>query len=431
MNRAPRVLIAVLVTGLLLAVGSAQAAVITTSPLTNNESDIVNLGTSVVSAANLGSGAGGNTTVDINGIIHPLASAGNNGPGADLIPELNINSSFDGNYRSGQIGAAGYTGDMLNLLGGIAGNGAPGPISLEINGLTPGQNYLFQGYWEANNFGQTVSVTFEGTDTQTGITGVGGLATLISYSFTATDTALNADLSKTAGSDNNWWLGYSLQVAPGGPSLLVTNGGFETPDIGGNAQVQDIPNWFDTNGNFTAWYQGEDRIINDLPTYENSQHAAFNSSGYIYQSLGQKEAGDEALEWSFTQGTFSDGNASTGFEIAFYEGDGIFTGADGTDIASAGLTLIDSATFNSMNNEGILSRINEGVLSLAGVADGTEIWLRIGATGADATPPAGGAGFAPIDNVTVNVVAAAVPEPATAGLALLGFAALSWRRRRQ
>ena len=67
----PRALIAVLVTGLLLATGSAQAAVITTSPLTNNETDIVNLGTSVVSAANLGSGAGGNATVDINGIIHP------------------------------------------------------------------------------------------------------------------------------------------------------------------------------------------------------------------------------------------------------------------------------------------------------------------------------------------------------------------------
>ena len=157
-----------------------------------------------------------------------------------MIPELNINSSFDGNYRSGQIGAAGYTGDMLNLLGGIAGNSAPGPISLEINGLTPGQDYLFQGYWEANDFGQTVSVTFEGTDTQGGITGVGGLATLISYSFTATDSTLNADLSKTAGADNNWWLGYSLQTAQ---SLAVTNGSFEFPDIGGTAQVQDIPNW--------------------------------------------------------------------------------------------------------------------------------------------------------------------------------------------
>jgi hypothetical protein len=106
---------------------------------------------------------------------------------------------------------------MLNLMGGIAGNGAPGPISLDISGLNVGTNYLFQGYWEANNFGQTASVTFEGPDIQGGITGVQGLGTLISYTFTAGDTVLDADLSKTAGSDNIWWLGYSVQEVRGGP----------------------------------------------------------------------------------------------------------------------------------------------------------------------------------------------------------------------
>ena len=45
---------------------SANAGTIVVTPLTNNESDIVNLGTTVVSAANFGSQAGGNTTVDIN-----------------------------------------------------------------------------------------------------------------------------------------------------------------------------------------------------------------------------------------------------------------------------------------------------------------------------------------------------------------------------
>jgi len=207
--------------GLALFAGSVNAGTIVTTPLTNNESDIVNTGLTVVSAANLGSQAGGNTTVDINGISHPVASAGNNGTGADLIAELAINSTFDGNYRSGQASAAGYTGDMLNLMGGIAGNAAPGPISMDISGLTVGKNYLFQGYWEANNFGQTASVTFEGTDTQGGITGVGGLGTLISYTFTAGDAVLDADLSKTAGSDNNWWLGYSLQEIPEPSTFLL------------------------------------------------------------------------------------------------------------------------------------------------------------------------------------------------------------------
>ncbi len=213
-SRFPLTLAVVAMATFVLTANAVSAGTITTAPLTNNETDILNLGTTVVSAANLGSQAGGNSTVDINGISHPVASASNNGNGADLIPTLTINSSFDGNYRSGQAGTAGYTGDMLNLMGGIAGNGAPGPISLDISGLTVGTDYLFQGYWEANNFQQTASVTFEGTDTEAGITGVGGLGTLISYSFTAGDTVLDADLSKTAGSDNIWWLGYSLQEQP-------------------------------------------------------------------------------------------------------------------------------------------------------------------------------------------------------------------------
>ena len=191
--------------------GGLQAGTITTSSLTNNETDIVNLGTAVVSAANFGSGSGGTMSVDINGINHELASAANNGTGADLLTGVAINSTFDGQYRSGQATASGYTGDMHNLMSGIAGRAAPGPIELDISGLTVGQDYLFQGYWEANNFNQTASVTFEGTDTLGGITGDGTLGVLISYEFTASDTILDADLTRTGGTDNIWWLGYSLQ----------------------------------------------------------------------------------------------------------------------------------------------------------------------------------------------------------------------------
>ena len=84
-----------------------------------------------------------------------------------------------------------------------------------------------------------------------------------------------------------------------------------------------------------------------------------------------------------------------------------------------------------MNSEGILSRINEGVLSLVGVSDGTEIWMRIGSTGPDTQPPAGGPGFAPIDDISVRVLPTAVPEPASATLALLGLATLLRRRSRR
>ena len=193
------------------AVGALQAGTITTSSLTNNESDIVNLGTPVISAVNFGSTQGGTMSVDINGINHEVASAANNGTGADLLSGVAINSTFDGHYRTGQATASGYTGDMQNLMSGIAGRAAPGPIELDISGLTVGQDYLFQGYWEANNFNQTASVTFEGTDTLGGISGDGTLGVLISYEFTASDTMLDADLTHTGGTDNIWWLGYSLQ----------------------------------------------------------------------------------------------------------------------------------------------------------------------------------------------------------------------------
>ena len=78
-NRVAVVLAAAVAMAGLVVSSSATAGTIVVSPLTNNESDIVNLGTTVVPAANLGSQAGGNTTVDINGIIHPVASPSNNG----------------------------------------------------------------------------------------------------------------------------------------------------------------------------------------------------------------------------------------------------------------------------------------------------------------------------------------------------------------
>jgi uncharacterized protein (TIGR03382 family) len=234
MKRAKLMSIAVTITCSLLGVSqSAQAGFISTSSLTNNETDIVSLGTRIVSAANFGAVVGGTTDVDINGILHAVASRAEQGPGAELIPGLSINSTFDGHYRIGNAGAAGYTGDMLNLLGGIAGTGAPGPITLGISGLTVGRDYLFQGYWEANNFGQTASVTFEGTDTLGGITGINGLATLISYSFTAGDTVLNVSLTRTAGIDNIWWQGYSLQEARSVPEPATSTLGLLGLGLGG------------------------------------------------------------------------------------------------------------------------------------------------------------------------------------------------------
>ncbi len=407
---------------------------ISVSTLTNDESDIVNLGTTVVSAANLGSQAGGNTTVDINGISHPVASAANNGDGADLIPELTINSTFDGNYRSGQASAAGYTGDMLDLLGGIAGNGAPGPISLEISGLNVGTDYLFQGYWEANNFGQTASVTFEGTDTQGDITGVGGQATLISYTFTAGDSVLNADLSKTAGSDNNWWLGYSLQEAAGGPPPPVTTMEWTFDGPGG----PDEQGWVDVLTSAVANSNTDfDAVDGDVFAGRDPQSGvgwvapATNGAGGWNQRDGQNDPfvirspsfvlGDSEDLTFFLQGGVSGGPAPSNF-------DGL------GDSGFLGLALRDDVT-------------GDYVLS-AGRPSNGDGYQMVSFTQAELAPFVGGTftldyiddkkggwGWGGIDSITVPIQSAsAVPEPSTLALAALGLLGLGWygrlRRRR-
>lgn len=209
---------------------SVEAAPILTSQLTNNESDIVNTGGTVIAAVNFGSqeavGGVSTLTVDINGISHEVASVStSDGDAADLIANVSTNSTFDGHFRDYRSTFVGYTGDLQNLIAGIAGITAPGPLTVDISGLTPGETYLFQGYWEANNVNSVVTVGFEETDSLTGISG-NGMATLISYEFTAGDDTLNVSLTQTAGGDNPWLQGFSLQAVPEpGSMALIGLGG--------------------------------------------------------------------------------------------------------------------------------------------------------------------------------------------------------------
>ena len=173
----------------------ANAGTITTTTL-SGETDIVDTGGTLVSAANFGE-----ASVDINGLVH--------GAGSGAGTNLTANFGFEGPYRGNQSGLG---GDMETLLSGIAGaNG----ITMDISGLTVGQDYLFQTYWESND-GHSLVATFEGTDTLPGIldqtTGV-----LIAYEFTAGDDTLNIDIDRddsVSGDPNNWLSGYSLQTVP-------------------------------------------------------------------------------------------------------------------------------------------------------------------------------------------------------------------------
>ncbi len=186
--------------GIVLTATSAQAATITSVAFNggNDQSQIVNTGGTLVSAANFGEAA-----VTINGIAHAAGSLN----GANLT----LNEDYEGAYRNldSEAGAtgAGATDEMFTLLSSMAGFNTS-PLTLDISGLTIGQDYLFQAYWEANA-GETLSVNFEGVtaDIDDDIKGV-----LISYTFTAGDDTFNATFENDT--SGNWVQGYSLQAIP-------------------------------------------------------------------------------------------------------------------------------------------------------------------------------------------------------------------------
>ena len=194
--------------------------------------------------------------------------------------------------------------------------------------------------------------------------------------------------------------------------LIVTNGDFESS----YTNIQDVPQWFDQTTAFKEWINSTGSILSDNATgYTASQHLAMGPGALVYQSLGAKTAGQSSINWSFFQGRFSDNVSSTGFAVTFYAG--AFTGADDVDIT--GVTQIGSTASVAALGADVNGRINSGSVNISGVADGTEIWLRIASTED---------GYAPIDNISVS----AIPEPSSIvllSLGLLGLLAYAWRKR--
>ena len=219
---------------------SATAGIITAS-LLDEETDIVNTGGALVSACHFQNPASGDPD-PARGQWHPPHRWVRNN-----VANLTQNMSFEGDYRNGASGLPQGGSDIVQvLLSGIAGGSS---INMSISGLTPGKEYLFQAYWEANGTSpqHTLTMTLEG-DTLGGVgpQGIPG-GVLISYRFPAGDNTLNAffdrDDGATSGDLNNWLSGYSLQEIPsaGGPSLNTT-------DPADNAT--DVP----TTGNLVAFF---------------------------------------------------------------------------------------------------------------------------------------------------------------------------------
>ncbi len=209
----------------------------------------------------------------------------------------------------------------------------------------------------------------------------------------------------------------ALTASDARADLIVTNGDFESSYV----DIQNVPQWFDQTAApfFEEWINSSVSILSDNTTgYTASQHLAMGPGGLVYQSLGAKTAGQSLINWSFFQGRFSDNVSSTGFAVTFYAG--AFAGADDVDIT--GVTQIGSTASLAALSADVNGRINSGSVNISGVADGTEIWLRIVSTTEG--------GYAPIDNISVSV--SSIPEPSTIILlsfSLLGLLAYAWRKR--
>jgi hypothetical protein len=211
---------AFLATGVIAAMGIAhQANAAITTSLLDDPTDIVNTGGAVHSAVHFQSATSGDPNpLVLNGISHTL----NSGSDANLTTNIN----FEGDFRNGASGLPTDGSDLIQvLLSGIGGFNT-GLMTVDIAGLTPGTDYLFQVYMERDT-GQTLEISFEG-ETLAGVADVadppttpGG--TLISYQFTAGDSVLNATFIRdSAGGDQNAWIqGYSLQVVPEPSSLAL------------------------------------------------------------------------------------------------------------------------------------------------------------------------------------------------------------------
>ena len=233
-------------------------------------------------------------------------------------------------------------------------------------------------------------------------------------------------------------------ATPSMAALVITNGDFN--DItdgdpakpagpGGGSIVDDnVSGWFDDTKSFASATH-DDRnhgfVSNTTPYVLFADSTRPGDSGqlsYIYQNIGTRDAADATLQFDFEMAISSRGSATPIKVVLSLYQSALFAGIEGSTgylpTAAVDEVLIDSVkTVTYVSHPGGANNATlESVtfdLASANTTDSLFLMLQTGTS----------SGFFQIDNVTATV--AAIPEPSSLVLSIMGLLGLVGIRRRR
>ena len=185
-------------------------------------------------------------------------------------------------------------------------------------------------------------------------------------------------------------IGTFVLLLTSGPTawsqLTITNGDFSAT----HANTLDVVDWYDTSDmnadanplddpwwGTTGYFEGVNPFADDAIIL-GDLHVTGNGVGnrYLYQSMGTWDGSTSfAIAFDYAQPTDGNDNRLVGLQVDIYQG-ALATAADDFDIATAGLSLIDSLTTSTITlSNGVVNFQDTLNLSAANTTD--DLWIRI------------------------------------------------------